>query len=198
MNKNTKKIITIVIGLFVLTGVLVWGFYQVTQNKGIMNSTSPNDEIAKLIEKDIEGNYPGTPREVLKLYFRITQCMYNEEMTEKEFDALASQLRLLFDDELLENNKENTFRSNLNADIKEFKENGERITGYEVELGSETKRSKINGKDYATLKATAIVQKRGKQNNFYKTREIFLFRQDENEQWKIAHWKLSTAKDEED
>lgn len=196
MKKTHKTIWYTVIGMMIVAIIVVWGFYYVTQNKMSESEDVPTTEAQKLIKKDIEGNYPGTPREVLKLYFRITQCMYNDEMTEDEQVALSDQLRMLFDEELLETNERDAFYANLSADITNFRDNEERITSYDVELGSETEYSTIKGDDYAELKATLLMQKTGAKKSFSKTCEQFLFRQDEKGQWKIAHWQLSNEENE--
>ena len=58
----------------------------------------PKTEVGKLLAKDLDLEYPGTPTEVVKLFWRINKCLYNTNMKEKDQKALFQQLRRLYDD----------------------------------------------------------------------------------------------------
>lgn len=170
--------------------LLVWGFFKIASNK--QNETrQPLTEVETLLKKDIEGNYPGTPREVLKLYCRITKCLYNEEMTQKEFEQMALKLRFLFDEELLANNPEASFIRNLKNDVDSYHEEEKRISSYDVQLASDMKLKTIKKVNYATLKINILVQGTGKNRDITKTTEEFLLREDEAGKYKIAHWQIT-------
>ena len=62
---------------------------------------STNEEVCSILDKDFENNYPGTPREVVKLYSRITTCIYNQA-GEEDRRKLVEKMRQLFDEELLD------------------------------------------------------------------------------------------------
>ena len=70
-------------------------------------------EIQKLITKNLDTNYPATPREVVKYYNRILECFYDDTYTDDELESLADQARKLLDDELLENNPDVYKRQDL-------------------------------------------------------------------------------------
>lgn len=56
------------------------------------NSAENNDdltEVEKVITKNLEKNYPETPREVVKFYNRIITCFYDEEYTDDELYELG-------------------------------------------------------------------------------------------------------------
>ena len=40
--------------------------------------------VQEVLSRNLETNYPQTPKEVIKYYSEITQCFYNEEYTEEE------------------------------------------------------------------------------------------------------------------
>lgn len=189
MKNSTKKIITTVTVMALLTCLLIWLFYILTNKPQVPAEKTEKTEVEKLIGKDIKSGYPQNPREVLRLYCRITKCMYNEEMSESEFEELADQLRLFYDDELLEENERASFLVNLKAEVNSYKENKITIASYDVQEGIETDYATIKKENYATLRVAFMIRQQDKNKGYAKTYEQFLFRKNEEGEWKIAHWK---------
>ena len=84
MEGHMKRNIRNVIIAIVCVAAVVGGFYWMTQRE----ANKPADEVEltevqKVITKDIEGNYPATPREVVKTYNRIISCFYNQKYSNK-------------------------------------------------------------------------------------------------------------------
>ncbi|MFA9464307.1 MAG: DUF6715 family protein [Velocimicrobium sp.] len=194
MKKTHRTVAFTIITMGILAMLIIWSFYNMTK-KTAQKEEVPMTEVEKLIDKNIEENYPGTPRGVLKLYGRMTQCMYNEKMTEEQFEKIADQLRLLLDNELLENNERKAYLKNLRDDISTYHENEEKISSYEIQLGSATHYATIKEKEYATLKLSFLTQKAGKEKTYSKTYEQFLLRRNDGEKWKILQWKLASEDD---
>ena len=82
---------------------------------------------------DLENDYPLTPRAVLKLYCRTVECCYNETLEEKQLEDILKQMRLLFDDEFLNNNPYADHLDGLKMEIDDYQSNGKTITSYNVE-----------------------------------------------------------------
>ena len=81
--------------IVVLCVALLVGGYVLWMNRS-GDASSENVELTKvqqLITKDLEKNYPKTPREVVKVYNEIITCFYNEEYTEACRGRLARSLR---------------------------------------------------------------------------------------------------------
>ena len=99
MDKNRKKLMSAFMIMLVIAALAVAGYYiinkQITQ-KAQDEVNLPDTEVGKLLAKDLDVAYPETPTEVVKLYWRLNQCMYNESMDDKEFEGLLKQLRKLF------------------------------------------------------------------------------------------------------
>ncbi len=195
MKKTHRTVVFTIVTMSILAILIIWSFYNITMKGQSQGDEIPKTEVEKLVKKDIEGNYPGTPREVLKLYCRITQCLYNDEMTEEQFEQLADQLRLLFDDELLENNENELYKKNLSTDIMSYHENEERISSYDVQLDSATKYGTIKKEKYATLKVSLLIQKSGSNKGLTKIYEEFLLRKSKDGKWKILNWQLASGED---
>ena len=97
--KNTKFVIIIVVCVCVILG----GYYYLTnRNNAKEEENITLTEIQELTTKNLDKNYPATPREVVKLYNRIITCFYNDEYTDDEFydasnpsnNGIASPVRL--------------------------------------------------------------------------------------------------------
>lgn len=105
MDKNRKKLMSAFMIMLVIAALAVAGYYiinkQITQ-KAQDEVNLPDTEVGKLLAKDLDVAYPETPTEVVKLYWRLNQCMYNGSMDDKEFEGLLKQLRKLYDQELLD------------------------------------------------------------------------------------------------
>lgn len=191
MKKSGKTIMSTVVIMGIIAAVVIFGFYGMTKEPKGKNSGKKKTEAELLIEKDITGNYPETPREVLRLYGRITRCMYNEDISDNEFEQLSDQLRLLFDEELLANNPRDKYMVELKADIASYKEEAKIISDYQVQRGSATEFGTIEDKQYATIKMSMFLQTTGTEKKYFKVYEEFLLREDEKKHWKILHWQLT-------
>ena len=133
MDKNRKKLMSAFMIMLVIAALAVAGYYiinkQITQ-KAQDEVNLPDTEVGKLLAKDLDVAYPETPTEVVKLYWRLNQCMYNESMDDKEFEGLLKQLRKLYDQELLDK-KENSWDgmlSNFKDDKKKYSKNKQKIS----------------------------------------------------------------------
>ena len=142
MKKNGQKIIFAVVCVVIIVGL----FWYTAAKKG--NSAENNDdltEVEKVITKNLEKNYPETPREVVKFYNRIITCFYDEEYTDDELYELGDQARLLMDDELLENNSRDDYFKSLKADIEDYHDKSKKIESSSVCSTDEVKYQKIDG-----------------------------------------------------
>ena len=128
--KNTKFVIIIVVCVCVILG----GYYYLTnRNNAKEEENITLTEIQELTTKNLDKNFPATPREVVKLYNRIITCFYNDEYTDDELYDLGDQARKLFDDELLENNPRDEYFKNLKEDISEYHDKNKTIASSAVD-----------------------------------------------------------------
>lgn len=57
--------------------------------------------VQSILMRDLEHNYPPTPKEVVKYYAEITECFYNETYSDEELVQLAGKIQMLYDAELV-------------------------------------------------------------------------------------------------
>lgn len=168
----------------VICVVLVVGcFYYVSHKE---TSAASEDveltEVQKVITKDLSKNYPETPREVVKAYNRIISCFYNEEYTEDELYKLGDQARVLFDDELLQNNPRDEYFENLKEDIADYEENKRTLASTSVSSSNDVQYKTVDGDECAYVQASYFI----KEGSSYKrTYQMYVLRKDEDGCWKI-------------
>ena len=179
MKKNGQKIIFAVVCVVIIVGL----FWYTAAKKG--NSAGNNDdltEVEKVITKNLEKNYPETPREVVKFYNRIITCFYDEEYTDDELYELGDQARLLMDDELLENNSRDDYFKSLKADIEDYHDKSKKIESSSVCSSDEVKYQKIDGDDCAYVTASYFVNEN---KSYTRTNQTYVLRKDKDGKWKI-------------
>lgn len=179
MKRNGQKIIFAVVCVVIIVGL----FWYTATKKG--NSAENNDDLTeaeKVITRNLEKNYPETPREVVKFYNRIITCFYDEEYTDDELYELGDQARLLMDDELLENNSKDDYFKNLKADIEDYHDKSKKIESSSVCSSDEVKYQKIDGDDCAYVTASYFVNEN---KSYTRTNQTYVLRKDKDGKWKI-------------
>lgn len=184
MKKNIKSLV-----LALLSISLVVGFYYYLNNRSTEDAQSDVEmtEVMKVIDKDLVGSYPSTPREVIKFYNRILCCFYNEEYTDEEFDKLAGQARALMDDELLEANPEDTYISDLTMDVSSYKSAEKVISTATVCDSADIQYKKVDGDECAYVAASYFTKS---SLEYSKTNQQYVLRKDASGRWKILAFKI--------
>lgn len=189
MKKSTQKIIYTVLIMAVLAVIAVYAYFQTTRNPE--EKAVPKTKLEKLISRNLEGNYPATPREVVKTYGELTKYLYNGDeegkMTDRQFEALFDQVRLLYDEELLAQNPREEQLARLKYDVADYRKADRDIMSCSVQKTSQIEHGKLNGADVVKVALVFMTKATGEQPA--KTYEQFLLREDENKNWKILGWQ---------
>lgn len=185
--KGTKGIIVFIIIVF-----LIVGYYFYLSNRQAAAKKEQEAQSLTVVQdtllRDLNTNYPPTPKEVIKYYSRITQCFYNEEYTEEELKELALKAQELFDDELIQNKKQEQYLTDLQTDIETFKSDECTIPSYSISSSTDVEYFSEEGYDCARLYCIYSL----KQGSAYSTtQEIFVLRKDDAGHWKILGWNLA-------
>jgi hypothetical protein len=146
-------------------------------------------EIEKLIVRDLEKNYPKSPREVVKLYNRIVKCYYGSQTpTEKELRDLTDQMLCIMDDDLLLVNPRDEYFASVVGDINQYKRDKKQLVSTDVCSTNDVKyiTDDKNGEEekdnLAYVSASYFVNTDGK---FSYTYQEFVLREDADGRWKI-------------
>lgn len=199
MKKSKQKTTTVIVIMFAVVVAVAIGFWAILEHgrnkvKEEELIHSKNEEVNMLLKKDLSIDYPRTPREVLKMYSRLQSCAYNQNLSDTDLTAIIEQMRILFDDELLEANSLEQQLEDVKAEIEEYQKTKRSISNYVIDKESSTTEKKIKGKEYATLQVSYLIQEK---TGYNKTYEQFVLRKNEEDKWKILGWDLVKSEEEE-
>lgn len=180
--KRKNNLVTYIF-IICLVVVGVWAVYLQVMKKQQLDTTSqtPTTETEKLIAKDLEVGYPETPKEVLKLWGRYNQCLYNATLSEEEFASLVKQLRVMYSDEINRQITEEKMVQNFKNEILLYQENDWKIVSYSLDTGTAIDYRTVNGKEQALVRFSYFMR----EGNNYMTRYHNFLLVKENEQWKV-------------
>ena len=186
-----------IIIVFIVLALAVTGLFFYVSNRskvieeGKLKQMTPVQEI---LARNLETNYPPTPKEVLKFYSEITRCFYGEEYTDEELAKLAVLSRKLFDAELVANQTDEQYLSALKFDIDSWKKDKKVISSYSVSSSTDVQEYSYGGFEWAQLYCIYSVRMG---TNVAPVQEHFIMRKDERGHWKILGWELVESNDGE-
>lgn len=189
MYKKTQNPIVVGIVMALLAVFIIGGFFLV-RSIGLKNLEikKSKTEVEKLMELNLDDNYPGNAREVLKVYNRILKCCYNEELTDEQIKKLAEQNQKLFDEQLLEKNPLDQYVEKLKKDIKDYKDKKTTIANIAIQELAEAEREERGGYKFCNLLVSYIVKDT---KGLKTTNEKYYLREDDKGRWKILFWELT-------
>lgn len=177
MKKNRIIIIVVICVALLVGGYAVWMNYNSTSSENVELT-----KVQQMITKDLEKNYPATPREVVKMYNEIITCFYSEEYTEEELDKLLDMTLALMDDELAANNPKEEYLSRVKTEIAAFDLAGRTIVSYTLSSSNEVEFGTINGSESAIVQTSYFIKEK---SSYSKTYQDYLLRKDADGKWKI-------------
>lgn len=185
MSKSKWKTFGTIIFMVIIAGIVVM-FYFYLSNRTTPFTTSKKEmsEVEKMINLDFDNNYPGTPREVAKVYGGMVKVLHSD-IKDDQVKALALKMRGFFDDELLNNNPEDEYLQNLYSEVASDKKNGKKITNVLIVNKSKEKEKTIKGRECAIVYVAYTISKKSKYSETWK----YLLRKNDKKQWKILGWK---------
>ncbi len=183
MNKRATRTTIIIL---VLVMALV-GYYAYLSNR---NKVSRQDDtvtaVQNALSRDLERDYPPTPKEVVKYYNELFTCLYNEECTDEDIEALGLKARELYDAQLLEANEVASYLMRLQSEVKAGRDNQRCITSASVASSTNVDFFQQDGYEFAKLQCSYNILDAGKK---YATTQMYLLRKDGNKRWKIYGWE---------
>ena len=186
-----KKHLRWIIAIIVLAVMGVAYYYYLANKPADKDATESvadsNSELSYLVSRNIEDNYPESVRDVVKLYARITKAYYKTSLTDEQIEALGTNARKLFDNELKSKQTDKEFLDALKADIADYNSAKRYIADYTMDGSQAVKYTTIDNKEYASLVVLYNVREGSKLHKSY-TR--FVLRKDSDGKWKILYWEL--------
>lgn len=143
----------------------------------------------KLIEKDLDMNYPKSPRAVVKYYSEILECMINDDVEEEDLKKLMEQARKLYDDDLLANNMEDDQWKRMVSELTGYSSTKTYLSKWEISTSSDVEYAEMDGREWASVHA-AYMLKEYDSATYNSVKEVYLLRKDTEGKWKIYGWQL--------
>lgn len=187
--KKTNTSVTKITVLFIVLLVLVVGYYaylsgthRTEQQEAVMS------EVDTALSRDLDNDYPATPKEVIKYYNDLMKCFYNEECTAEELQDLGRKSLQLFDEELQENNDEDTYLIRLQGEVQNYKDNKRKITSVSLAPSTNVDYYSVDGYSFARISCGYTMTENGKKTS---TVMVYLLRRDDSRRWKIYGWETA-------
>lgn len=169
--------------LVVIMVALVGGYFFYLSNYREAKDDTVVTPVQNVLLKNLDTDYPPTPRELLKYYSDIAECLYNEEYTEDQLNQMVDKLFEIFDDELIENNPREQYVKDLKDAVKEFLDNNYSIVTYTVSSSTDVNEYVQDGRNCASLYCTYSIKKGA---DYVASKQIFILRKDTQS----GHWKI--------
>lgn len=191
--KNKSSIKSTFIAIFFVAIVLFY-FNHLVDKSNERKVDSNATEIDKLCEYDMVGDYPKTPRDVVKLHCRFFKAFYigevdkqmkdNYAIDEDKLSVLNHQIRSLYSSELLSVNLESDSLINLKNSINNMKREGYSYKNYVVPEHSQVTYYTQNGVEMATMEVELVMSTNDGRGYVY----IQYVLVKEDGLWKIRGW----------
>ncbi len=187
----------IVILAIVIVAAICTAFYIVNNNSKKESAKEAElTEIQKITTRNMEKDYPATPREVIKFYNRIVKCYYSRQYSDDELEQLADQALSMFDDDLLKKNEKESYIESVKSDAAQYEEDNKSISQTDVCDSNDVKYMTDNGDDIAYVTASYFI-KNG--SSYTKTYQEYVLRKDGDGDWKIlTFYKIEGESSESD
>ena len=189
--KKQKNILSFVLVMALIVVGALGIYFQVMKEQQLDSAVhTPTTEVEKLIAKDLEIGYPETPTEVMKLWGRLNQCIYNSTLEEEEYNSLLKQLRVMYSTELLAQNPEESHSSKLKNEVEEFQNDKGKIVSYSAETGKSIQYKTIQHKECANIRISYFLNRN---NEYAKSFQDFILVKEDGK-WKILGFKEAETK----
>ena len=188
----------IVVAALLCVALVCGGFYYLKNRPSGIDKEENLTEVQKIITRDLDQQYPPTPREVVKFYNRIIMSYYGEDYSDDEFEALVDQALRLFDDELAANNPKREYMAAIHKEVENYASRKRSITKANVCDSRDvlSLEDPDNGDDIAYVTVSYFV----KEDNAYdKTYQQYVLRKSDTGEWKIlTYYQIEANESEEE
>lgn len=181
--KGIRGMIIFLLLIFMLVG---YYFYLSNRTKASGGDEEETTQVQEILLRDLERNYPASPKEVLKYYSELTKCLYNEDCSDEELDQLARKAMELYDEELAGYQSELTYVDDVKEEVASFRKDDIQISSYKTSASTDVDYFTKDGKECARLYCTYTVRQG---TSLSSVEEVFVLRKNEAGHWKIYGWQ---------
>ena len=180
--QGTKGLIIAIVLILIVVGY----YYYLSHREVEKTEEVIVSEAQELLLRDLDRNYPPTPKEVVKYFFDITTCLYNESLSEADVEALALKIMELYDADLVIHNPKEESYTELKSEIAAFRTANSRILNYSTSSSVDVDYFEEDEGSFSRLYGTYYLQV---QKSLKSLEEVFILRKDDEGHWKIYGWQ---------
>ncbi|TCT13772.1 hypothetical protein EDC18_1086 [Natranaerovirga pectinivora] len=171
------------IAFLMMIGVIAF-FYFYTD--GLSERNVARTEVDRILEHDIDNNYPATPRDVMALYNQMVRYLYSGRIKTEEIEVVLMEQRKLMDDQLLDTNPFDIQLLRLKNEIEYNKQTNKKII--EAQIKDVTPNNYFGtDNNMCRVKVIYYLAEQGRPNiNVY---QEYILIKDEEGLWKILGWQ---------
>lgn len=162
---------------------IVAGYYFYVSNVGKTEDETVISAVQDVLLRNLDNDYPATPKELIKYYCDISKCLYNENYTDEQLERMADKMLALYDDELAENNPREQYIADLKADVKAFSDKNYSIISYTTSSSTDVEEYTYEGRKCARLYCTYSIKSGA---DYVSSRQVFVLRKETG----TGHWKI--------
>lgn len=188
--KSAASTIKSIILVAIMAGLILLAFYRTTNKPSERNNEENyvNSEVENILLRNLDKNYPPSPKEVVKYYSDLTKCLYNEDCTDEDIEQLAAKALLLYDDDLAANQEWNRYITDLKSEIATKKSQKYSIYGYTVSASTDVTYFEKDNYECASLYCKYNIRNGSIPGT---VEELFILRKDAAGHWRILGWDIS-------
>ncbi len=193
--KKTKRqnpIKLLILG--VVMAVLILGYHFHLSKRAVQVQEPKKISVAdELLLRNLNMDYPPSPKEVVKYYAEITKCFYDGSCSSEQLKKLAEKSRELFDAELRDTQTDDKYFKDLNVDIAYYAQNNLKISSYSTSSSVDVEYSNTPEGELASLHCLFNIREG---TTLKSSDHLFILRKDKAGHWKILGWTLAPDEDE--
>lgn len=171
-----------------ILAVLIVIYYGSLSKRNTKEEESPvtSSAVTDVLLRNLDTNYPSTPKEVVKYFSEATKCFYIDGISDEDIVKLADKMLKIYDDELVAAKDYDWYIGDLKQEIASNKANGYKVSSYDISASTDVEYFSEGGYECARLWCTYNV-KAGKE--LIKVNNVFILRKDDNSHWRIFGWE---------
>lgn len=188
--KNGSSAVKTLIVFVILAALLILAYYHVANVKrqAQVEEDVPVTPVQEILLRNLDKNYPPSPKEVVKYYSDLTKCLYNEDCTDEEIEQLAQRALQIYDDELAANQEWNRYITDLKSEIATKKSQEYAIMSYSLSSSTDVTYFTKDSYECASLYCTYNIRNGAVAGS---VEELFILRKDDQGHWRIFGWDLT-------
>jgi len=188
--QNSLKLL--ILAVIIIALIVMYYFHLSNKREEIKENSTAITETDEVLLRNLDTNYPPSPKEVVKLYAQISKCFYDRDYDESELAKLAQMSRELLDDELKNTQSDEEYLKSLKKDIDDYASKDMKISSFSTSSSVDVEYKKTAEGEMASLYCLFNVRQ---SSTILTSNQEFILRKDSDGHWKILGWRLAKTND---